>query len=95
MAAKKGHEKKGGRQKGSLNKFTKTVKEVVLGAFNEMQEDPKANILAWGKENPKDFYNIAAKLIPTELGGSVGVYEATPLSKDEIKKVSEDLDNEL
>ncbi len=56
-----------GKPKGAINKLTRTVKEVVLAAFNKMQEDPKVNILAWGKANPKDFYAVAAKLIPTEL----------------------------
>lgn len=66
-----GHEKKGGRQKGSPNKLTKTVKEAVLDAFNELQQDPKANIVDWGRRNPGMFYQIAAKLIPTEIQGNV------------------------
>jgi len=60
----------GGRPKGAQNKLTKTVKETVLAAFNELQKDPKANIITWGRENPRDFYQIAAKLIPTELTGA-------------------------
>ncbi len=62
-----------GKPKGATNKINRTVKEVVLAAFNELQLDPKANILAWGKKNPKDFYAVAAKLIPTELKAQVGV----------------------
>ncbi len=68
---KKGSEKKGGRQKGTPNKITKTVKETVLAAFNDLQSDPTVNLITWGKANPKDFYIIAAKLIPTELSGEV------------------------
>lgn len=63
-----------GKPVGTVNETTKlmrSVKEVVLNAFNELQQDPKANILTWGKENPKDFYTIAAKLIPTELNAKV------------------------
>ena len=67
----------GGRPKGIPNKLTKTVKETVLAAFNELQEDPKANILEWGKENPKEFYQIAAKLIPTEIQAKVEVAKNT------------------
>lgn len=55
------------KQRGDVNKITKTVKEVVLAAFNELQSDPKANMVTWGKANPRDFYNVAAKLIPTEV----------------------------
>lgn len=62
-----------GRAKGIPNKITKTVKETVLAVFNDLQEDPKANLLSWGKDNPTDFYKIAAKLIPTELNASVEV----------------------
>jgi len=59
--------KTGGRQKGSLNKVTTTVKESVLNAFNELQKDPEANVISWGKKNLKDFYLIASRLIPTEM----------------------------
>lgn len=61
----------GGRPKGAENKLTKTVKETVLAVFNEMQDDPKVNLLEFGKKYPKDFYQIAAKLIPTEVNANV------------------------
>jgi hypothetical protein len=53
------------------NKLTKTVKETVLAVFNNLQEDPEANLLKWAKGEPTEFYKIAAKLIPTEITGSV------------------------
>ena len=56
-----------GRPKGAPNKLTATVKDTVLFAFNKLQEHPKANLLDWGRENPSLFYQIAAKLIPTEV----------------------------
>lgn len=62
---KKGEAK--GRPKGVKNKLTRTVKETVLAAFNELQGDPKANIVTWGKKNPALFYQIASRLIPTEV----------------------------
>lgn len=68
MAFSKGE---GGRKKGATNLVTRTVKETVLAAFNDLQEDPKANILKWGKDNPTEFYKIAAKLIPTEVTATV------------------------
>lgn len=61
----------GGRPRGAPNKLTKTVKETVLAAFNDLQNDPKHNILEFAKKNPKDFYQIAAKLIPTEINARV------------------------
>jgi len=75
MAFKKGKEKTGGKVKGTPNKLTKTVKETVLAAFNDLQQDPKANIMAWAKEQPTEFYKIAAKLIPTEVNANVEVHK--------------------
>lgn len=56
-----------GRPKGTPNKLTKTVKETVLQAFNKLQDDPSHNLDAFAKKYPRDFYTIAAKLIPTEV----------------------------
>lgn len=62
-----------GKPKGTPNKLTKSVKEHVLNVFNSLQEDPTANMEAWAKSEPTEFYKIAAKLIPTELAGKVEV----------------------
>lgn len=70
-AFKKGHEKKGGRQKGVQNKITRTVKDTVLKVFNDLQSDPKVKLSAFAKRYPRDFYTIAARLIPTELTGNI------------------------
>lgn len=61
----------GGRKHGSQNKLTKTVKEAFESAFNALQDDPRANLLTWGRANPGYFYPLAAKLIPTELKGTI------------------------
>ncbi len=61
----------GGRPPGAQNHLTKTVKETVLAVFREIQTDPKNNLKAFAKEYPRDFYQIAAKLIPTEITGTV------------------------
>jgi signal recognition particle subunit SEC65 len=60
-----------GRKKGSQNKFTKTVKETVLNVFNDLQNDPKTSLKAFAKKYPRDFYQISAKLIPTEIAGTI------------------------
>jgi hypothetical protein len=62
-----------GKPKGCKNKITRSVKEALLVAFNDLQQDPKANLLAWGKANPTAFYMVAAKLIPTEVQGSMEI----------------------
>jgi hypothetical protein len=71
MPFEKGMEKKGGRQKGVENRITRTVKETVLEIFNKIQEDPKVNLEQFAKKYPRDFYAIAAKLIPTEITGTL------------------------
>lgn len=69
----KGHFKPGnpGKPPGTQNHLTKTVKETVLAVFNELQGDPKTDLKSFAVKNPREFYQIAAKLIPTELTGSV------------------------
>ena len=60
-----------GKPKGATNHLTRTVKEAVLEAFNNLQEDEHHNLDAFAKKYPRDFYNIAAKLIPTEIQAKV------------------------
>jgi len=64
-------EKTGGRLPGSQNKLTKTVKELVLNVFNDIQEHPTANLKSFAESNPIEFYKIASRLIPTEVNAHV------------------------
>lgn len=66
---KKGEAK--GRPIGAVNKLTRTVRDTVLEVFNDLQDDPNAKLSAWAKKEPTEFYKIAAKLIPTEIKGTV------------------------
>lgn len=57
-----------GRKPGSPNKISSTVKQNVINVFDRLGgEDHMVN---WAIENPNQFYNIYAKLMPTqsELG---------------------------
>lgn len=60
-----------GKPKGATNHLTKTVKQTVLEVFNDLQKSPKHSLKAFAKKYPRDFYNIAAKLIPTEISGTL------------------------
>lgn len=60
-----------GKPQGAKNHITKTVKEKVLEVFNDLQSHPKASLRAWAESKPGEFYQIAAKLIPTEITGSL------------------------
>lgn len=66
---KKGHT--GGRPKGAVNLLTKTVKETFMDAFHLMQKDKKANLFAWGKSNPTQFYIIMQRVMPLELNATL------------------------
>jgi hypothetical protein len=65
------------------NKITKTVKGTFLDVFLEMQTMPKVNLLEWGIENPRDFYGLATKLIPTELAGNVDAAMTIKVIRDD------------
>lgn len=58
-----------GKPKGAVNKTNRLVKEVVSEVFNDLQKDANAkyNLKNWAKANPKEFYIIAAKLIPVQM----------------------------
>lgn len=80
-----------GRPKGAVGKLTKTVKETVLNVFNDLQEDETHNLYSFAKKHPRDFYAIAAKLIPTEMVGSgVMKFIITSKQKNEDAEQSED-----
>jgi hypothetical protein len=66
-----------GRPKGAKNKLTTTVKETVLSVFLDLQENRRHNLTSFAKKYPRDFYNIAARLIPTEIAGSLGKIQLT------------------
>lgn len=59
-----GH-KTGGRQKGSLNRVTTAFKDAVRIVYDDI--GGHSAFAAWARENPTEFYRIAARLIPTEI----------------------------
>lgn len=58
-----------GRKPGTPNKITRTVKEIIAGAVQAAQEDPKhpANVAVFSKTHPREFWQVASKLIPEEI----------------------------
>lgn len=77
-----------GRKKGTPNKLTKTVREVVLDTFNKLQEDDRNNLTSFAERHPREFYAIAAKLIPTEIQTKLAItpeYDISKLTSSELK----------
>lgn len=53
-----------GRKKGVPNKITRAFKDAVLNVFNKLGGE--GHMLVWARENPTEYYKIAARLIPQE-----------------------------
>jgi len=90
MPFEKGHKLAKGRPKGSENEITKkfkTVREVVLDTFHKIQENPMVRLEQFAIDNPRDFYNIAAKLIPAEVHANI---ELTGIKQIIIEPASKD-----
>lgn len=61
-------ERRGGRQKGTPNKTTTSVKSALIEAFEKMG-GVKA-FAKWGQENPTEFYKLYVKMLPQEVHAS-------------------------
>ena len=59
-----------GRQPGSKNILTKSVKENLVAAFEGMGGLPE--FTKWARANPKEFYPLYIKLLPQEISGADG-----------------------
>lgn len=55
----------GGRQKGSQNRITRAFKDAIRIVYDDI--GGHAAFAAWARDNPGDFYRIAARLIPSEV----------------------------
>jgi hypothetical protein len=71
LEAQEPKKKKGGRIKGTPNRITTTMKNLVMETLHALQEDGDYNMVEWARKNPTEFYKIAAKLIPTEVTATV------------------------
>jgi hypothetical protein len=58
-------QKTGGRLIGTPNKVTSVFKEAVRTVYEDIGGNTA--FAEWAKENPTEFYRIAARLIPTEM----------------------------
>lgn len=74
-----------GRPKGAVNKNTKALKDMILGALTNAGGEQYLTRQA--EENPQAFMGLIGKVLPTELkgtgeGGSIIVKVVTGLDRD-------------
>ncbi len=60
-----------GRPPGAANKLTKALKDMILGALDEA--GGQSYLTEQAKKNPKAFLSLLARVLPTQLEGSVDV----------------------
>ena len=99
QAFKPGHAKipGSGRQKGQVNKITKTVKEALAEAFEQM--GGIASLVRWGRLNQGEFYKLWVRLLPIQVTNTVGIpvkieneYDLSRLNVDQLSSLAEMLE---
>lgn len=72
MKFEKGHKKVegSGRAKGTVNKTTATIKEMILKALDEA--GGVAYLVEQAKQNPAAFMSLLARVLPLQLTGEDG-----------------------
>jgi len=76
-----------GRPKGSVNKSTATMKAAIESVYQALQEGsgkPHGHFIEWAKDNETEFYKLAAKLIPIQVGGDPN---GVPVAFQKIERV--------
>ena len=77
-----------GRSKGTPNKLTTTLRASFEQAFLDLQKTKRTKnadgtlskavrLVDWARENPGEFYKLAARMVPHEISGPGGA--AIPL----------------
>ena len=64
-----------GRVKGVPNKTTVTIKAAMLAVYEDLQAESgkeHGHFQAWAKENPTEYYKLAAKLLPLQVDVEAG-----------------------
>jgi hypothetical protein len=54
-----------GRTPGTVNRITRSFREAMLAAFDEL--GGAAHLTQWARENPSDYYRIFARMAPPGL----------------------------
>ena len=77
--AGKGKPKTGGRKKGTVNRLTRTIKEGIEAAFDEVGGE--SYLVRVAREDPKTFCGLLGKLLPAELKAEVAYGPSVDLAE--------------
>lgn len=66
-----------GRPKGSPNKVSKALKDMILEALDDA--GGKDYLLSQASENPQAFMTLLGKILPSEIKAEVGGSEGGPI----------------
>jgi len=70
----KGRKKTGGRKKGAKNKFTISIKDMLLNALNDKRVGGEEEFIAWiisSHRNKELFYTWLMKMLPTNIDADI------------------------
>jgi hypothetical protein len=72
MARPKGQPKLGGRKKGTPNKLTGALKDMILTALDGAHKDGGVEYLKeQAKDNPTAFLTLVGKVLPLQVNGDM------------------------
>ena len=66
-----GAPKTGGREKGTPNKISGALREMILGALDDV--GGQAYLMRQAEENPGPFLTLLGKVLPTTLSGDAEI----------------------
>ena len=82
MARPKGQPKLGGRQKGTVNKSTGEIRDMIAGALSEV--GGQKYFVTQAFENPVAFMGLIGKILPKEINAEVKGALTFVLSKEDV-----------
>ena len=83
-------ERRGGRKRGTPNKLTGDLKEMILGALDDA--GGRAYLAKQALDNPSAFMTLVGKVLPLQLtgkdGGPIATTDVTELPADPLEASS-------
>lgn len=86
--------KTGGRQPGTKNKISASLRDAFLQVFEEMQEDEDFCLKSWAQENLTEFYKIISKLLPQDFTGDFYTVIEVKMKDDDVEDGDDETETE-